>query len=54
MFVASEESIASATKLPRVGDVDLNTTSCQEQAIIGFSKLSFRTSLELRDTPRSG
>jgi hypothetical protein len=34
--------------------VDLNTTSCQEQAITGFSKLNFRTSLELRDTPRSG
>jgi hypothetical protein len=32
----------------------LNTTSCQEKAITGFSKLNFRTSLELRDTPRSG
>jgi hypothetical protein len=53
-FVVSEESISSATKLPRVGDHGLNTTSCHERAITGSSNLSFRISLELRDTPRSG
>jgi hypothetical protein len=32
---------------------DLNTTSFQDQGIRGFSKPNFRTTLELRDTPRS-
>jgi hypothetical protein len=31
-----------------------NTTSCHERATIGYLNLSFRMSLELRDTPRSG
>jgi hypothetical protein len=34
--------------------VDLNTTSCQEQAITRFLNMNFRISLEIRDTPRSG
>jgi hypothetical protein len=34
--------------------VGSNTTSRQEQVITGFSKPNFKTSLELRDTPKSG
>jgi hypothetical protein len=54
MFMAFEESLPQPQSSQELETVDLNTTNCQEQAIIGFSKLNFRTSLELRDAPRSG
>jgi hypothetical protein len=54
MFVACEESIASATKLPRVGDRWFKHHQLPQTIYNRVFKMSFRISLELRDTPMSG
>jgi hypothetical protein len=41
-------------RFQELGMDGLKTISCHEQATTGSLNLSFRMSLELRDTPRSG